>query len=29
MIGAVAGGDKKGFYKPGLWNFGLAVKFHF
>lgn len=29
MIGAVAGGDEKGFYKPGLWNFGLAVKFHF
>lgn len=29
IIGTVAGGGDKGFYKPGLWNFGLAVKFHF
>ena len=27
MIGAVAGGDKKGFYKPGLWNFGGEIPF--
>ena len=27
--GAVIGGGHDGFYKPGFWNFGLAVKFHF
>ena len=29
VFGVVAGGVDKGFFKPGLWNFGLAVKFHF
>ena len=29
VIGAVIGGGSDGFYEPGLWNFGLAVKFHF
>lgn len=29
MLATVAGGEHKGYYKPGFWNFGLAVKFHF
>lgn len=29
VIGLVAGGADKGFLKPGLWNFGVGVKFHF
>lgn len=29
VLGAVIGGNSKGFFKPGLWNFGLAVAYHF
>ena len=29
VIGVVAGGSEKGFFGPGLWNFGVGVKFHF
>ncbi len=29
VIGVVAGGGGKGFFKPGLWNFGLSVAYHF
>lgn len=29
VIGAVVGGGEKGFYTPGIWNFGVSVKFHF
>lgn len=29
VVGAVFGGGDKGFFTPGLWNFGVAVKYHF
>lgn len=29
VIGAVIGGNSKGFFTPGFWNFGLAVAYHF
>lgn len=29
VIGAVFGGGDKGFFTPGTWNFGFAVKYHF
>ena len=29
VVGVVAGGADKGFFAPGMWNFGLSVKYHF
>ena len=29
VVGVVAGGEAKGFFAPGMWNFGLSVKYHF
>lgn len=29
VVGVVAGGADKGFFTPGMWNFGLSVKYHF
>lgn len=29
VLGFVAGGGDKGFFTPGLWNFGLSVAYHF
>lgn len=29
IIGAVIGGNSKGFFTPGFWNFGLSVAYHF
>ena len=29
VVGVVVGGADKGFFTPGLWNFGLSVKYHF
>lgn len=29
VVGVVAGGGDKGFFTPGLWNFGVSLKYHF
>lgn len=29
VVGAVVGGSEKGFFTPGLWNFGLVATYHF